>query len=325
MKHVVRKLGIAGGALAMLAAPSPGAAKEITLQAVSCFPEQHTFSQPFEAFMKDVNEEGKGLVQINYVGGAPGIGSPFEVVTKLANGVYDIATCTGSYYANHVPEAESMNYLEVPPSELRTNGGFEYLQKVFGERNLVYLARVYSGVPFHLYLSRKIDSADLTGLHLRVAPTYQDFFRSLGATMQRSDIGQVYTYMENGTVHGYGWPVAGLLPDWFRVTRYRVDPGFYDANMQILLHDKSWERLNDEQKALLTRLAIKYEKIAEDAGAEATRKARALQDEKGIEAIELTGAEREKWLRAAREAGWAGVVKLSPEHGPKLREFMARE
>ena len=26
----------------------------------------------------------------------------------------------------------------------------------------------------------------------------------------------------------------------------------------------------------------------------------------------------------AYEAGWAGIIKQSPEHGPKLREFFAK-
>ncbi len=86
-----------GRVLAAVAAlsllPASGAlAEEVTLQGVSCFPQGSFFSKRFEGFVDAVNEEGKGVVQINYVGGAPAIGSPFTLMQKVAQGVYDIAS-----------------------------------------------------------------------------------------------------------------------------------------------------------------------------------------------------------------------------------------
>ncbi len=49
------------------------------------------------------------------------------------------------------------------------------------------------------------------------------------------------------------------------------------------------------------------------------------QDAAGIKPIALPPAEAAKWLTAAREAGWAAVVKASPEHGAKLREFLVKK
>ena len=40
--------------------------------------------------------------------------------------------------------------------------------------------------------------------------------------------------------------------------------------------------------------------------------------------IEFKGADGEAYLAKAYEAGWAGIIKQSPEHGPKLREFFAK-
>ena len=43
-----------------------------------------------------------------------------------------------------------------------------------------YLATVVEFTPFHLYLNKKIDKPDLTGLKIRITPVYRDFFAGDG-------------------------------------------------------------------------------------------------------------------------------------------------
>jgi hypothetical protein len=50
----------------------------------------------------------------------------------------------------------------------------------------------------------------------------------------------------------------------------------------------------------------------------------ARQKAAGIEVIEFKGAEGAAWRAKAYEAGWAAIIKLSPEHGPKLKEFFSK-
>ena len=44
----------------------------------------------------------------------------------------------------------------------------------------------------------------------------------------------------------------------------------------------------------------------------------------GIQTIKLEGAVGKSYYDKAYEAGWAGVVRQSPQHGPKLKEFFAK-
>jgi TRAP-type transport system periplasmic protein len=44
----------------------------------------------------------------------------------------------------------------------------------------------------------------------------------------------------------------------------------------------------------------------------------------GIETIEFKGADAEVFLTKAYDAAWAGLIKQSPVHGPKLREFFSK-
>ncbi len=53
-------------------------AQEVTLRAVTSFAEGTQFSKNFERFIEKVNKDGKGVIQINYIGGPRAI-PPFEV------------------------------------------------------------------------------------------------------------------------------------------------------------------------------------------------------------------------------------------------------
>ncbi len=41
----------------------------------------------------------------------------------------------------------------------------------------------------------------------------------------------------------------------------------------------------------------------------------------GLTAIIFTGANAEKWSKAAKDAAWGEVLERSPEHGAKLMEL----
>jgi TRAP-type transport system periplasmic protein len=318
----------AGAAAAIMGfAALPAVSAEVTLNGASCFPVGSPVSKPWEAYIDEVNKRGKGVVQINLVGGAPAIGSPFTLTQKMSKGVYDIVGCTEAYFGNVLPEAPALRFAERSYAELRKNGGIAYMQKLLAEKNVYFIARHHDFGPFHLWLNKPIDKPDLTGLHLRVSPVYTAFFKSLGATVQTSNIAQVYTYMENGTVQGYGWPALGWLPSWIKVTKYRVDPGFYHSTLHTVANLAKWRSLSPEAQEILQRVGLEFEVRSEPESPEllaALKKQDEWTASQGMQTITFTGADREKWLKAAVEAGWAEVIERSPEHGPKLRELFTK-
>src|SRR5687768_16233561 len=103
------------GALALAAGAAHAA--EVTLRAVTSFAENTAGSFNFEKFIKKVNDDGKGLVQINYIGGPKAI-PPFEVGNAVRNGVVDIANVTGAYYTNIMPESDALKLAQMRAPEL---------------------------------------------------------------------------------------------------------------------------------------------------------------------------------------------------------------
>jgi len=308
-------------------ATTTAAMAEVSLQAASCFPQGSFFSKRFETLVENVNKKGAGQVKINYVGGAPAIGSQLTVVQKVAQGVYDLNSCTGAYYQNVLPEADAWKLLEKTPAEIRKNGGWDYMNKLHNQKNLQVLSRHHFGTQFHLFLGEgaAISKPDLKGLHLRTAPIYVNFFKSLGATTQDSNLQQIYSLMENGTVKGYGWPVLGHRPGWEKVTKYRVDPGFYDVDLMILANKKAWDKLPSSVKNLIAAEALALENAATAGDSKLAKSVAAKQQNAGMEIITFEGAERATWLKAARDAGWAGLIANRPDTGAKLREYFAKQ
>src|SRR5258705_9301176 len=247
--------------LAALALASFGVqAQEVTLRLVSAFPENQFYVKRTTDWIEKVNKEGKGVLQINFIGGPKAIPT-FEVGNAVKTGVVDMAMSTGAFYTNLMPEADALKLTQLSAAELRKNGAHDYINKVWNEKaNMVYLARVVDNTPFHLYLIKKIDKADLTGMKLRITPVYRDFFQALGGTVVQIAPGEVYTALERGVVDGYGWPIHGLFDlNWQEHTKFRVDPGFYNAEVSLIMNLDKWKALSQRQKDLLMKHVVALE------------------------------------------------------------------
>ena len=318
--------GLTAALAALLVAASAAvtSAQEVTLKGITSFAEKTFYSRGFERFIEKVNADGKGVIQINYIGG-PKAMPPFEVGNALKNGVVDIANVTGAFYTNVMPEADAWKLAERPMAELRKTGGYAYMANIYDQKmNAILLARHIEDNPFHLYLTKPIAKPDLTGLKLRITPVYRDFFQALGATVVQTAPGEVYTALERGVVDGYGWPITGIFDlGWHEKTKFRVDPGFYSAEVSILINKSALAKLNDAQKKVIVDAAAWIEGQAADTVKENAADI-AKQKAAGIEVIDFKGADGEAFRAKAYEAGWAGIIKQSPEHGPKLRELFAK-
>lgn len=294
-------------------------AQEVSLRLVTAFPENSFYVSHLLKWVKSVNERGKGILQINFIGGPRAIPT-FEVGNAVKTGVVDIALSTGAFYTNVMPEADMLKLAERPVAEQRKNGAFDYINKVWNEKaNMQYLARMVENQPFHLYLNKKIDKADLTGLKIRITPVYREFFQALNANVVTTAPGEVYTALERGVVDGYGWPIGGLFDlNWQQHTKFRVDPGFYDAEVSIIVNLDKWKSLTEKQRDFLNSMALELE------AGNGFWKQYAVDEEKrqadaGIQTIKLDGDKAKVFVDTAYSVAWAAASKASPVHAEKLK------
>jgi len=310
-------------ALAALA-PALAQGQEATLKLVSAFGETTTYVKHMTPWIQKFNAQGKGIARINFIGGPKAIPT-FEVGTSVKNGVVEMAMTTGAFYTNLMPEADFLKLTQITVAEQRKNGAFDYINKVWNQKaNMVYLARMVDETPFHLYLTKKIDKPDLNGLKIRITPVYRDFFQAMGATLIQTPPGEVYTALERGVVDGYGWPIHGIFDlNWHEKTKFRVDPGFYNAEVSIIMNLDAWKRLNAKQRSYIEKQALALEAMNSywrKLNQEETQR----QQKSGIQTIKFDAATAKSYVARAYEVGWASAVKQSPEHGPQMKKLLSK-
>jgi TRAP-type transport system periplasmic protein len=307
---------------ALFALSTGGAnAQEVTLRAVTSFAEKTQFSKNFERFIDRVNETGKGQVQINYIGG-PRAMPPFEVGNAVRTKVVDIANVTGAFYTNLMPEADGFKLIGKPMSEQRKNGTWAYINELHNKKlNSYYLARQFHNVPFHIYLNKKPEKLDFTGLKIRVTPVYKDIVEALGGTAITTAPGEVYTALERGVVDGYGWPVTGIFDlGWEKVTKFRLEPAFYSVEVNVLVNQDVWNGLSAAQKKVLSDAALWLEALDKENDA-LIKSERDRQTAAGIQPIDFGPAEAKKFLDKANDVAWQSVIKRASDTAPKLRQL----
>ena len=299
-------------------------AQETTLRLVSAFAENGIYVQRLQTWMTKFNAEGKGVLQINFLGGPKAIPT-FEVGNAVKTGVVDMAMSTGAFYTNVMPESDFLKLTQISIAEQRKNGAFEAINAVWNEKaNMQYLARMVENQPFHIYLNKKIEKPDLNGLKIRITPVYRDFFLELNANVITTPPGEVYSALERGVVDGYGWPIGGIFDlNWQEKTKYRVDPGFYDAEVSILMNLPVFKKLNDVQKTYLNKQLLALE--AENTfWAKFTTEEIAKQAKVGIQTISFDAATSKSFKDKAYAVGWAAAQKQSPDVATKFKALFSK-
>jgi len=321
-------LAMAFAVLTGLALGSQALAAEVTLRAATAVPQSSKVAQVFLEYVKLVNERGKGVVQIQYIGG-PEVTPPAQQPAALERGLIDILHTPGSFYAGQVKEVDALLASNLSIAEMRKNGAMDMLNTLWRESlNAQVLGWFDTTVAFHMYLAQRPKmtadgGVDLSGIRMFTTPTYREFQEALGATPVAMAIGEIQTSLDRGLIQGYGWPdygIAGLGFD--RLTKYRIDPTYYRGNVMAIANAKKWDSLSPEARNILMSVAMEWEvKAADFIGAEKAKELATLKAS-GMEIIALQGAAAQKYRQTAHDIAWKRLAERSPSQATKLRQLM---
>src|SRR2546422_7906193 len=103
-------------------------AQEITLRLVSAFPENQFYVKRTLDWIADVNKDGKGVLQINFIGGPKAIPT-FEVGKAVQSGVVDLGFSTGALYTHVMPESDIFKLAETSAAQPRREGRLDPVHK----------------------------------------------------------------------------------------------------------------------------------------------------------------------------------------------------
>ncbi|MDK3018035.1 TRAP transporter substrate-binding protein DctP [Pseudodonghicola flavimaris] len=310
-------------ALALSAATlAPVAASaEKTMRMAIWLPTQLVFAEPTVMFVDHVNEVGKGVLQINLVG-PDAIPGP-EQSNALRTGLLDMATLPPGLYKQQVPLGNAQDISDMTVAEQKANGAYDYMREMTKEQLGAYILTTYGdGVPFHIYADKEISSLeDLKGLRLRGSPIYNAFFSSLGISSTSTSASETYTALERGVVNGVGWPLWGVHDlGWEKFIKTRVDPGFYNVTINILVNEKVWEGLTDEERKVLEDAAAWLDAEMPAFNADKNEMNLKIQADAGIVSFDA-GPDLPK---QAADIYWGEMAKIDAEGTAKLRALFQK-
>lgn len=306
-------------------------ADEVTLKTQTALPTQHALSKSYiKHFIEPLNEAGKGVVQLNLLGG-PEVTPADRAPQALQRGVIDVLFIPAAYVSGVVPQAQAMMLQTAGVEKLHENGAFDTFAEIFDDKlgaHFLAWSETGPGSGYYLYTTKeppmKDGVVDLSGFSMRTTGAYRPIQEALNATTVQIPSGDVPTGLERGVIDGFGWPTVGLNSIGLaNQVKYRIEPSFYHLANVVLVSNRTWNNLSDEAKEILTNLAREYEKASQDEMVARNKDDIAAADEAGVETIRMDGADGEKYLQIANDAMWARVAeKVGEEEAGELRKSL---
>jgi TRAP-type C4-dicarboxylate transport system substrate-binding protein len=324
-RNSLHRVQAAAAGLAALLALAPAAtAQEVTLKAAVFVPPSTTYGIPFKRFVDHVNETGKGVLQIRIVGGPEAVPADGQA-QAVKSGVLDIASIPPTYYKSAMVEGDAQILSDMSVAEQRKSGAYAMLNQIAVERmNSLYLTTYGMGVPFHLYVSKEMPLSkpeDLKGLRFRGQPNYNAIFKNYGIAGVNIAAPEVYTALERGVVQGYGWPLWGIDDfGWDKLTKMRIDPGFYNVVVNILMNKTKYDSLTAAQRKVIDDAVAWFEADSVRYTNETTKAALDLQEKQGIKVVNFGP----QFKKIAVDLYWDDLKKLSPESIGKVQALLTK-
>ena len=164
---------------------------------------------------------------------------------------------------------------------------------------------------------------DMQGLKIRViqSPIYLETFSALGANPVPMAFPEVYTGLEQRTIDGQENPFTVIEGSkFFEVQKYLSVTGHIFNPQSLIISQKTWNRLNDDEKALIRDAAAKAQVFQREVTAASMDKARAnLQAH--IEVNDISPAEKNRF----RERVQPVIDKFSKQLDASLVKLMYDE
>lgn len=277
-----------------------------------------------KAMVDYINENGGGTLKAtDYYDTA--LGDATSMVQGLQQGTVDIGVSGTAYFSGLVPSVEvfQLPFLFDSLEDARAAVDGEVADKIFekfAEKGIVGLTFWENGFRQLTNNVRPVSTpADLNGIKMRTLPaTVQvETWKALGALPTTIDASELYTALQQGTVSAEENPLHEVVSrKFYEVQKYITLTDHVYTPFMMGISQKTWDKLNDEQKQVVMDAA--------DAGKAAQRKANEEMTEEAMQVLLDNGCEIEESpdKEAFKEIA-VGVWKVfTDENGTELLDMI---
>ncbi len=327
-KMIKLALGLALPAM-LLAGTASAEIRETTLKFASANNKGHPQVTGMEKFAEIVKEKSGGKIDVKLFPGGV-LGGDVQTVSALQGGVVEMLVLNAGILASNV---KAFGAVDLP---FLFNSGEEadkIMDGPFGKSlsdklpdtglvGLAYWELGFRNLTNNRHPVTKLE--DIKGLKIRTlqSPIPIELFNGLGANAVPLPYTELYTALETGTVDGQENPAANILnAKFFEVQKYMTVTR-HQYNPQIVLISKVfWDKLNDEEKAVLQSAATEARDYQRTVSREVDAKAMAEIKATGMEVSELSPEETQKLRDAVKPL----VEKFGGEIGTDTVSLLFKE
>jgi TRAP-type C4-dicarboxylate transport system substrate-binding protein len=328
-----RQLATAAATAATLALMAPAHAGDITLKASHQFPggKGDVRDEMVQMIARDVAAADVGLTIRVYPGQS--LVKAKEQWKAMLTGQIDMTSFPLDYASGFHPQfgATLMPGLVKSHAHARRINDSAFLQKIkaiIEEGGVKVLADAWLAGAFGGKDKCIKAPADVDGMKIRSAgATFAQMWAGAGASIVSIPSSEVYNALQQGVAQGTdtssGSFVSFRLYEQIKCLTAPGDNALWFMYEPVLISKRTWDKLDDKQKAALTAAAKKAEDYFEGESKKLDEKLVTTFKDKGVEVITLSDAEAEAWRAVAQKTSYKVFAEKVPGGKELIEQALA--
>jgi TRAP-type C4-dicarboxylate transport system substrate-binding protein len=281
--------------------------KTIVLKMANYFPPPSQQSKICEEFIADLEKQTNGKVKVQYFAGGALLKAPvmFKGVTT---GIADFGLAHVEYSPGRMPVTEACDLpLGYPSGWVACHVMNDFYKKFKPkEWDEVHMLWMHSSTPNVIISKKPVRTLDdMKGVSLRAPGRIGDTIKALGGTPSPVPIMETYDAMSKGVVDGVNTPFETLKTFKFAEVAKYTTASWQVGNVYafyVVMNKQKYDKLPPDVKQVVDKLAGEYEEKFAKMWNQVDIDGKEFAVSKGVEIIELTPEQVEKWKAAAEPA-----------------------
>jgi TRAP-type C4-dicarboxylate transport system substrate-binding protein len=171
---------------------------------------------------------------------------------------------------------------------------------------------------------KKLD--DFKGLTLRAAPLYTPIIKKLGAAPVTLSPVETISALQRGVIDGQVTATMGIhAMGYDEFTKYRIEPGFCQVDNLCLINLDVWNKIPQSLQDVIMDVAKNLEYMYTAHGVYANAADWDMCKQTGMQNYPMEQDEAKKFLALVYDTLWEGILKSSPEYGPRFKKLMTKK